>query len=428
MDRRPTILFGSLLHKGVSDRALKLGEDRRRPDDGAKTSHPMALRSRLSRRHHKESRPVRSPGVSIRLRRIRRVLQTGAGMVLVSALGLTGLVLWWSPGSPEPFLDSKGNPVSGSISQKLTVPINGVPQGMVIRGQDTANPVLLWVHGGPGVPDYPLTQQYPTGLEDLFTIVWWDQRGAALSYGPDIAPQTMTIEQFIDDTLAVTDYLRQRFQQDRIYLLGHSWGSFIALQAAARSPERYQAYLGMAQMVHQLESEKLAYDYMLSAYRERGDTEMVRKLEAAPVTMSEGTPEAYLQVRDTAMHQLGIGTTREMKSVITGIFLASWRFRGYTLRDKIDLWRGRAYTRSFGLWDQFLRTDLRTVVPTLQVPVYFLEGKYDYTCATELARDYFEQLDAPVKGFYVFDESAHSPLLEEPMLGRRILKEEILNR
>jgi len=348
-------------------------------------------------------------------------------MVLVSALGLTSLVLWWSPGTPEPFLDSEGNPVSGSISQKLTVPINGVPQGMVIRGQDTSNPVLLWVHGGPGMPDYPLTQQYPTGLEDLFTIVWWDQRGPAMSYDPDIAPQTMTIEQFIDDTLAVTDYLRQRFQQDRIYLLGHSWGSFIALQAAARSPERYQAYLGMAQMVHQLESEKLAYDYMLSAYRVRQDTGMVRKLEAAPVTMSEGTPEAYLQVRDTAMHRLGIGTTREMKSVITGIFLTSWRFRGYTLREKIALWRGRAYTRSFGLWDQFLRTDLRTVVPTLEVPVYFLEGKYDYTCATELARDYFEQLDAPIKGFFVFDDSAHSPLLEEPLQGRRIVEGDILN-
>lgn len=161
--------------------------------------------------------------------------------MLVSTLSLTGLLLWWSPGSTEPFLDADGEPLPGSIAEKVSVPINGVQQGMVIRGVDSANPVLLWVHGGPGMPDYPLTQQYPTELEDLFTVVWWDQRGAALSYHSDIPPETMTIEQFIDDTHSVTDYLCERFQQDRIYILGHSWGSFIAVQAAARSPERYRA-------------------------------------------------------------------------------------------------------------------------------------------------------------------------------------------
>jgi pimeloyl-ACP methyl ester carboxylesterase len=182
----------------------------------------------------------------------------------------------------------------------------------------------------------------------------------------------------------------------------------------------------MAQTVYQLESEKIAYDYMLDAYTARGDTDMVRKLEAAPVTMSGGTPDAYLKVRDTAMHQLGIGTTHDMKSVITGIFLASWRFRGYTLQEKINLWRGRAFSRSFGLWDQLIRIDLRRTVPALQIPVYFLEGKYDYTCVTSLARNYFEQLQAPVKGFYVFDNSAHSPLLEEPQAARRILEHDVL--
>ena len=358
--------------------------------------------------------------------RIRRVIRIGVIIVLASSLSLTGLLLWWSPGTTEPFLDAEGHPLPGSIWQKLVRPINGVHQGMVIRGQDASNPVLLWVHGGPGMPDYPLTQQYPTDLEDLFTIVWWDQRGAALSYDSHIPPDTMTIEQFIDDTLAVTDYLRERFDQDQIYVLGHSWGSFIALQAAARSPERYKAYLGMGQMVHQLESEKIAYDYMLAAYKELGDTDMVRKLEQAPVTITGGTPNAYLKVRDTAMHTLGIGTTHDMTSVITGIFLASWRFRGYTVQEKVNLWRGRTFSRSFGLWDQFLRIDLRETVPALQIPVYFLEGKYDYTTVTSLARDYFEQLQAPMKGFYVFDNSAHSPLLEEPQEAHRILEHDTL--
>lgn len=344
-------------------------------------------------------------------------------MVLVPTVSLADLLLRWSPGTTEPFLDAEGHRLPGSVSEKLSVPINGVQQGMVIRGQDASNPVLLWVHGGPGMPDYPLTQQHATDLEDLFTIVWWDQRGAGLSYASDIPPGTMTIEQFVDDTLAVTDYLRERFDQDQIYLLGHSWGSYIAIQAAAQAPERYRAYLGMAQMVHQLESEKTAYDYMLAAYAERGDNDMVRKLEAAPVTVPGGTPDAYLKVRDTAMHQLGIGTTHDMKSVITGIFLASWRFRGYTVSEKVKLWRGRAFSRSFGLWEQFIRIDLRQTIPALQIPVYFLEGKYDYTCVTSLAKDYFQQLQAPTKGFYVFDDSAHSPLLEEPREAHRILED-----
>lgn len=327
----------------------------------------------------------------------------------------------------KPFLDAAGgHRLFGSISEKISVPINKVRQGMVIRGRNQSNPVLLWVHGGPGMPDYPLTERYPIDLEDLFTVVWWDQRGAALSYDSKIPRDTMTIDQFVEDTLAVTDYLRGRFNRDKIYLLGHSWGSFIAVQAAARSPERYKAYIGMAQVVHQLESETIAYEYMLATYKERGDTRMVRKLEAAPVTMTGGTPARYLRVRDTAMHKLRIGTTHDMTSVITGIFLASWRFHGYTLSEKFNLWRGRAFSRSFGLWDRLVDVDLRETVPEIQIPVYFLEGKYDYTCVTSLARDYFEQLKAPVKGFYVFDNSAHSPVLEEPQWARRIFETDVL--
>jgi pimeloyl-ACP methyl ester carboxylesterase len=358
--------------------------------------------------------------------RLKRVAVTGVVLVMVSTLVTGGLLWLWSPGTPRPFLDAAGRPIAGSISEKIWVDINGVKQGMVIRGKNVANPVLLVVHGGPGMPDYVLTEQYPPELEDLFTVVWWDQRGTALSYDPHIPAASMTIEQFISDTLASTDYLRQRFHQDKIYLLGHSWGSFVGIQAAARSPERYRAYLGTGQMVFQLESEKMAYDYMLAAYRRRGDTAMVRDLEATPVSTTSGTPQAYLQLRDKAMHQLGIGTTHDMKSVITGIFLPSWTFPGYTLQEKVDLWRGRSFSQSFGLWEQLIQVDLRKVVPRLQVPVYFLEGKYDYTCNTELAREYFRALDAPLKGFYEFDDSAHSPIFEQQAQVHRVLQVDVL--
>jgi pimeloyl-ACP methyl ester carboxylesterase len=311
-------------------------------------------------------------------------------------------------------------------SEKVFADINGVEQGMVVQRKDEMAPVLLWVHGGPGMTDYFLTQRYPTGVEDCFTVVWWEQRGAGLSYHAGIPPATMTVEQFIADTLAVTEYLRHRYDREKIYLLGHSWGSFIGIQAAARAPELFHAYVGMAQVAYQLESERLAYEYMLEQFKEAGNRSMVRKLQAAPVSMTDGTPDAYLSLRDKAMHSLGIGTTRDMKSVITGIFLRSFLNRDYTLREKVILWRGRAFSRSFGIWDRLIRTDLTKLVPALDLPVYFLHGSHDYTVNYMLARDYLWMLEAPLKGFYTFEQSAHSPILEEPERARRILQEDVL--
>ena len=373
-----------------------------------------------------EHAPTAKPARRTLLQKVRRVAPIGIGALLVSVLARVGVLSMWRPGTPRPFLDKSGHILQGSIAEKIRVEINGIAQGMFIKGKNRSNPVLLWLHGGPGMPDYFLTEQYPTGLEDLFTIVWWDQRGAGLSYNPDIPPETMIVEQFISDTIEVADYLRERFGQHKIYLLGHSWGSFIGIQTAARAPERFHAYIGMAQMVHQLKSEKLAYDYMLAEYRNRGDTDMVNDLEKAPVSMVQGTPQAYLKVRDKAMHRLGIGTTHDMTSVITGIFLASWRFPEYTLAEKIGLWRGRAFSRSFGLWEEIIRVDLAEVVPKLGLPVYLVHGLFDYTCSFTLAQDYFRELSAPVKGFYRFENSAHSPILEEPELGHDVLQIDVL--
>jgi pimeloyl-ACP methyl ester carboxylesterase len=334
-----------------------------------------------------------------------------------------GALLLVSPGKPEPFRDADGRPLAGSISEKIRVPINGLDQGMFIVGKDVTNPVLLYLHGG--LPETFLTKRYPTGLEDDFTVVWWEQRGSGLSYRPDIPPETMTAEQFISDTLEVTDYLRKRFGQDKIYLMGHSGGSFIGIQAAARAPERYHAYVGVAQVSHQLESERLAYEYMLQQFRERGDGKMVRRLEAAPVTMAGGTPRAYLALRDAGMHSLGIGTTHEMRSVLDGVFLPSWLCRDYTLGEKINLWRGKFRSGVSSLWGEMIATDLSVRTPEVGIPVYFFEGAYDYTCSTTEAKAYFEALKAPVKGFYTFEQSAHSPLFEEPAKALRILREDV---
>ena len=137
-------------------------------------------------------------------RKAGHMMLTTISILLAGIIILTGILLAMSPGKPQPFLDENGDPLEGSISEKIHVDINGVEQGMFIKSKDSSNPVLLFVHGGPGMPEYWLTQRYPTGLEDHFTVVWWEQRGAGLSYSPDIPPETMTAEQFISDTLEVT--------------------------------------------------------------------------------------------------------------------------------------------------------------------------------------------------------------------------------
>lgn len=360
------------------------------------------------------------------LRKAARSMWIFMSVIVIFILVAAGILQVWSyPGKPEPFTDEKGNVIPNSISEKVFLEINGVRQGMFIRGKNSNNPVLLYLHGG--MPDYFLTEKYPTGLEDIFTVVWWEQRGSGISSSPGIPKDSLTLEQMIADTLELTNYLRQRFGQDKIYLMAHSGGSFIGIQAAARAPELYHAYIGVAQIAYQFESERLAYEYMLARFKANGNTDMVRKLESAPVSESNGVPDAYRALRDPAMHSLGIGTTHDMDSVVTGLFIPSLQSRQYTLPEKFHTWTAKAKSGIASLWNEMVVTDLRHEVTELSIPVYLLEGVYDYTCNYTLAKDYFVQIHAPVKGFYIFEKSAHSPIFEEPEKVQEILRADILN-
>jgi pimeloyl-ACP methyl ester carboxylesterase len=293
---------------------------------------------------------------------------------------------------------------------------------MIIQSKNIENPVLLYLHGG--IPDYFLTKKYHSDLEDFFTVVWWDQRGAGLSFNANIPEELITLEQMISDTREVTNYLRKRFGQDKIFLMGRSGGTFIGVHVAAKAPELYHAYIGIAQMSDHLKSERLASEYMLKKYRDAGNRKMVRKLQASPVT--DVIPYGYLKLRDKAMHGIGVGTTHDMNSIVTGVFFPSLTCRDYTFTEKINLWRGKARAGVHPLWNTILATDLSKQVPELDIPVYFFHGIYDYTVSYSLARDYFDRIKAPIKGFYTFEESAHSPIFEEPEKAIAILQTDVL--
>lgn len=309
---------------------------------------------------------------------------------------------------------------------QVTIPVNGIEQAMFLQLREPGSPVLLFLHGGPGMPEFWLTHRHPTRLHEAFTVAWWEQRGAGLSYHADIPSETMTVEQFIDDTITVAQSLCRRFEVDKVHIMGHSWGSFIGLQAAARAPELFHSYIGMAQVTHQIASEQEAYHFMVEAYRVRGEHRMVRRLERSPVTGDIPLPRGYEVLRDPAMHRLGVGTTHDMGSVVTGIFLPSLASPDYDPGEKVNLWRGRRFSRSFGLWDQMLATDLTTTITQLPIPAYFLHGQYDRTVSYHLAKAYAGHLETPLVGFYTFEHSAHSPAYEEPDRTLQILTENVL--
>ena len=359
-------------------------------------------------------------------RAVMRMIVTGIGACAVVAVAFAGLLLWWSPGKPRPVLGPDGQPAAHGIWEKVRIPVNGTEQGMFLRGADATKPVLLFVHGGPGMPEYFLDRTHPTGLEQDFIVAWWEQRGSGLSYAAGSDGATMTSNQLVEDTIAVADCLRSRFGQDRIYLLGHSWGSFIGIQAAARAPERFLAYLGMGQVSQQRRAEMLAHQRALETYAKAGDTVTVERLRAAPLTEAGPLPQEWLAMRDDVMHRIGIGTTRDMDSVITGVFVPVWQTPDYNVMEKIDVWRGKKRSQAL-LFERLLEADLGTLVPALEIPAYFLLGREDYTAGYPLAKAYFRGLSAPVKGFYTFEHSAHSPAFEEPGRMRQILQTDVLH-
>lgn len=366
--------------------------------------------------------------ISRLIRKVRKVMLILSSFIILCIVALLVMLLVKSPGKVKPLLDENKNIIKGSISEKVYTNINGANMGMIIKSKDVSNPVLLFVHGGPGMPEYEFTEKYPTGLEDNFTVIWWDQRGSGLSYESDAMKEKMTTEQFVLDTIEVSKYLCERFGKDKIYLMAHSWGSYIGIQAAEKAPELYYAYIGIGQITNQLESEKAAYYYMINYYNDTGNEKVANKLKGLSFENMDYVPKEYDKIRDDVMHKAGIGTMHEMKSVISGIFMTVMENQEYTLLEKINIWRGKAFSNSTNLHEELYNSDLRNKVIKLKIPVYFFSGIYDYTVNHFMAEDYLKKIDAPIKGFYLFKESAHSPIFEEPKKMMQIMREDVINR
>jgi pimeloyl-ACP methyl ester carboxylesterase len=361
-----------------------------------------------------------------------------APMLLIISLALLSFLvalfvflLIVSPGKPKPLTDQNKQPIKGSISEKLFLNIGGVQQGMFIRGKNVNNPVLLFVEGGPSFSEYFLVDKYPTGLEDYFTVCYWEERGGGISYTPQVTLESLNLEQFASDAIELANYLRGRFKKEKIYIMAHSGGTAFAIQAAARFPQLFHSYIGVSQITRQAESEKLAYQYMIDQYSSGDNSKMVAEFKKFPILENDSLLVPYFNsvLRDKAMHELGIGTMHNMKSIIRGVFFPVWICKGYTLKEKFNIWYSKfSFISRSKLREQILNSDLTVKVPKIEIPVYFFSGKYDLTVNHDLAKEYLKKIESPVKGFYTFDNSAHSPIFEEPGRFLEIIVKDVLNQ
>src|SRR5208282_5129139 len=168
------------------------------------------------------------------------------------------------------------------IERLEKVKIGGIDQWVSIRGTDTRNPVLLYVHGGPGYISMPMSWWWH-GWEDYFTVVEWDQRGAGKTYllnDPAKVRPTMTPERMVADTEEMTDWLRKTLGKKKIFLLGHSWGSYLGLETARRHPDWLYAYIGVGQITNGPESERRGWAFAMDAARRAGNTQAISELGA----------------------------------------------------------------------------------------------------------------------------------------------------
>ena len=361
---------------------------------------------------------------------MRRILRFGlyfTGSILLLFLTLLVFILINSPGKSRPFLDQKGKRVPGSISVIITENINGLNQRMIIRGRDTTKPVLLYLHGGPGDPEFPFVSQFNSDIENIFVVCYWEQRGAGLSYSNNIPPSTMTLPQFVDDAGRVSEYLRHRFNRGKIYLLGHSWGSMLGSLTANKFPYYYYAFISVGQVGNQVRSENLSYEFVLSRAKELKDKIAVRTIEEIGPPPYADPKEALRKMLIQRKYLITYGGAIKNGEFYPKAIKSLFVCQEYTFGDKINYLRGMKFTKNY-LWDVVMKTDLFKAVPSQQIPVYIMQGRFDYQTSYIVAKEYFDSLQAPVKKFFTFENSAHSPIFEEPEKFERILKEILLEQ
>lgn len=355
---------------------------------------------------------------------IRKILKVILYIVLALLILILCLVTaWWinSPGEADPITDKSGKIILGSISTIDTLQIGGLKQYIIVRGADSTKPVMLFVHGGPGGPEIGIMKETNRLIENDFVMVYWEQRGAGKSYSPDVPPESMNLDQFILDAGELSQYLTKRFKKDKIYIMGHSWGSLLGILTANKYPELFHAYFGVGQIGDQYKGELVSFEWVRNQAKLQNDIAGINDLanlnfpnhseSYADLDEFNAAWDAFIGIERNYVMKYGGGAMREMRGIlpfVKMIFLT----HEYTIEEKFNYLKGSDFSAKY-LWKEVIDTNLFNEIDSMQVPIYILQGLYDYQTPYPVAKDFFDQLKAPEKKFFTFEKSAHSPNFEE---------------
>lgn len=357
----------------------------------------------------------------------KRIIKAGLyiiGGLITMGLGLFTLLWIKSPGKAEPLTNHHGSPWENSISVIEKVHLGGLDQYIIIRGADAAKPVMLFLHGGPGNPEFAFMKHFNPNIEKDFVMVYWEQRGAGKSYSKDIPVESMNIQQFIADTRELSEYLAKRFSQEKIYIMGHSWGSLLGILTAYEHPELFWSYFGIGQACYQFKGEQISYEWAKEQAYKHNDSKAIKNLEGLTFPDSLASNKEwidYLMAERRYVNIYGGGTTRDITKMwpLVKIVLKA---NEYTVGEKLNFMNGAMFSLEH-LWNEVINANLLNDIDSMQIPVYLFHGKHDYTTPYSVAEEFFNQLKAPKKAFFTFEHSAHSPVFEEAEKFNAIVRE-----
>ena len=354
-------------------------------------------------------RHLTSPGLTSRRARAGLVVRrTGLGVatavVAVLALGIV------RPAGTEPIVDASGEPVAGSVAELVTLQVGDTDQTMMIRGRDADAPVLLFLEGGPGGTAIGALRYAGGALEEQFVVATWDQRGTGKSASAREPVEDFTIDRAVADTIEVTEYLVDRFDEEGVYVVGSSWGTTLGVLAVQQRPDLFHAYVGAGQMVDQFDTDLLMYAESLDYARRARDTDFEDQLLAiGPPPYSDPLNYPIALSSNPEWQDFTPGEDHEWRaSYPLSLFVAE-----YTLTEQVR--SAAALMDTFAvLYPQLEDVDFRRTVPRLEVPVYVVEGEHEATGRSTLAVEWFEMLSAPSKELVVFEHGGHTPHLDDP--------------
>lgn len=305
-----------------------------------------------------------------------------------------------------------------SITSLEQVSLGGLKQWILIRGHSTDNPILLFLHGGPGSSEMAFAYKYGRNIEKKLTVVHWDQRGSGKSFSRKIPKETMHIEQFVSDAHELITYLLKKFNKKKVILVGHSWGTVIGTLLSQRHPELIHAYIGIGQVVNIDLNEKVSHKFTLDEAIKEGNKKAIKQLSKLHPPYSN---EQIMQLNKQRkwLNYYGGAIYGQKKSW----FLIKHIFKSpeYTIRDFMKFINGILFSLT-NMWTEMVETvNFFEDVLEWKIPVYFIVGRYDYNTPFELSEKYFLQITAPKKEFFWFEKSAHSPNYLEPDKFEKVL-------